>query len=148
MTTPALHPDLLIVKLETIRCWKELMAARPERIGSWEASGLDDGALFLSGRIAGPNPGQALHRFTDRHTGYLTCRPQQPGDQVPALDVSVPGREAVVWRTGGVWVELWHPVPATAPTPPVRAVEGSPSPRSVFGARLPFGRHRKAPAAR
>ncbi|MFJ6068982.1 hypothetical protein ACIQHU_38835 [Streptomyces tendae] len=147
MTTPVLHPDILIAKYETLRCWSDNESLRRESLGSWQASRLDDGALFLSGRVTGHDPGRALHRFADRHTGYLSHRPQQPGDQVPALDVSVPGREACVWRTGGVWVELWHPVPGPALTTPVRPVPGPPKGRGLLGGRLPVGRRRKTPTA-
>ena len=42
----------------------------------------------------------------------------KPGDQPPFLDVSVPGRVACVWRTGGVWVSLWAAEPAASAVPP------------------------------
>lgn len=148
MTTAALHPDLLIAKLETIRRWKDTEAGRRESLGSWTAHRLEDGALFLSGRVDGPHSGRALHRFADHQAGYLANRPQTPGDQLPTLDVSVPGRVAVVWRTGGVWVELWHPDPQPTPTAPVAPVEPArpvvrprPTP-ALLGARLPFTRRK------
>ncbi|WP_435606614.1 hypothetical protein [Streptomyces ardesiacus] len=146
MPAPALHPDILIAKYETIRCWTDLEASRHEKLHAWNASRLDDGTLFLSARITGPNPGRALQRFADRHAGYLSRRPQTPGDQLPALDVSVEGREACVWRTGGVWVELWHPIPAPAAgdrPEPRPAGTSRPPRRGLPGARLPFGRRSK-----
>jgi hypothetical protein len=145
MPTPARHPDLLIAKYETNQRWTETETHRLGKLDAWNASRLDDGTLFLSALITGHNPGRALQQFADRHAGYLSRRPQAPGDQLPALDVSVPGREACVWRTGGVWVELWHP---TAPAPvdrPEARPAGSVRPprRGLPGARLPFGRRSK-----
>ncbi|MFF6866705.1 hypothetical protein [Streptomyces ardesiacus] len=140
MPSPALHPDILLAKYETLRCWTDLEASRHEKLHDWTASRLNEGSLFLSARITGAEPGRALHRFADRHAGYLSRRPHAPGDQLPTLDVSVPGREACVWRAGGVWVELWHPTPTpAAPGPP----EARPARRGLPGARLPFGRRSK-----
>ncbi|MFJ3043546.1 hypothetical protein [Streptomyces tendae] len=146
MPTPALHPDVIIAKYETSRRWTETETHRLGKLDAWNASRLDDGALFLSARITGHNPGRALQQFADRHAGYLSRRSQAPGDQLPALDVSMPGREACVWRTGGVWVELWHPTPAPAPVDrPKARPAGSVRPprRALAGARLPFGRRSK-----
>jgi hypothetical protein len=84
------------------------------------------------------------------------------GDQRPQFDVSQPGRVVLVWRYGGVWVELWHPETAvdapegaepadSAPVPSV-AVQATPIPKPAGPARslisrasdrLPFTRRHK-----
>jgi hypothetical protein len=52
------------------------------------------------------------------------------------LDFLVPGRVACVWRSNGVWVELWRSdTPSDAPAP-TRALSGP-------SGRLPFTRNRK-----
>lgn len=62
----------------------------------------------------------------------------------PQLDVSVPGRTSLVWRSGGVWVELWHPDTATpqSPEPVVRASARRGRLRGP-GGRLLFTRNKK-----
>lgn len=137
--------------------WRETETGRREQLVDWQETRTDDGTLLLSARVDGPNPGGALHQFADRQAQFLANRSLLPGDQLPALDVSVPGREACVWRTDGVWVELWRPdtassvpepVPAPVPAPqPVQAAP-KPSPRGLLGGRLPFARtRRQEPAA-
>jgi hypothetical protein len=148
MPTPALHPDVILAKHETLHRWKDTETGRRETLEGWKARRLEDGALFLSVEVQGPNPDRALHRFADRQASYLANRRHQPGDQIPQLDVTVPGRVAVVWRTGGVWVELWHPDTATAPVAPVepRPLARRATP-ALLGGRLPFTRRKTATTA-
>ncbi|MFE0207056.1 hypothetical protein [Streptomyces sp. NPDC058985] len=154
MTIPSLTPDAVLTKLETVKRWAETEAGRHESLAAWTVSRLDDGSLFLSARVRGREPGRALHRFADRQAGYLANRPHTPGDQLPTLDVSQAGREAVLWRTGGVWVELWHPdtvtvlpatpaAPSPALAPPAPATAPAVPRRSLLSrasARLPYTR--------
>ena len=107
---------------------------RPE----WEETGTDGGVL-LSGRVVGERPVWALTRFArdfHLHLSHL-------GDVRPQFDVSQPGRTVLVWRYGGVWVELWHPEAAVdtpevaeptqgAPVPSV-AVQAAPEPKPAPG---------------
>lgn len=140
MTTTVLSPLADTVREATVKRWRETEAGRREQLVDWQETRTQDGTLMLSARVDGPDPGGALHQFADRSL--------LPGDQLPALDVMVPGREACVWRTDGVWVELWRPdtasaVPEPVPAPqPVQAAP-KPSPRSLLGGRLPFARTRR-----
>lgn len=152
MTIPALHPDAITAKYTTLKDWRDSRSGRPETLGPWTTVRLDDGTLLVSGRITGPNSAEALRAFADRQTTHLAACTVPEGDLLPVLDVSVPGRVACVWRTGGVWVELWHPdTPTVAPVPTPALREPVPAtvitPGSIARAaipkppgRLPFGR--------
>jgi hypothetical protein len=138
---------------------------RPE----WEET-TTEGGLLLSGRLVGSRPMWALDRFA--RDFHLTL--SHPGDQRPQFDITQPDRVVLVWRYGGVWVELWHPDTAVdapkaaepvhdAPAPPV-TVQATPKPAPVPAApvrspvrslirrasgRLPYTRTRRkeTPAA-
>jgi len=151
--TTLLSPLAHTVREATLKRWRETETGRREQLVDWQATRTVDGSLMLSARIVGPNPERALHQFADRQAQYLANRPLLPGDYLPALDVTVPGREACVWRTDGVWVEIWHPDTTTtaqgAPQPvpaPALAVP-KPSPRGLLGGRLPFARNRRKETA-
>lgn len=128
-------------KVETERLW-----AGRTRL-DWTTSRLEDGTPTLSARIRGRHEATVLTVFANSATVYFEGRPHTPGDQLPALDVTVPGREVCVWRTGGVWVELWHP---TIPAPAAPAAQGPVVPpstpalrlsgRGLLGGRLPYTR--------
>lgn len=103
-------------------------------ITAWEpVSVTQDGQLMLSGRVDGPCAVEQLRSFADKNAlvqGYA-------GDLRPVMDVDVPGRVAVVWRSGGVWVSLWTLEPATpllSPSQdPERAEAAAGRFRSFFG---------------
>ena len=78
----------------------------------------------------------------------------RPGDQRPGFDYTVPGRVICVWRSEGVWVQIWHP--DTDPTDPDPGPRPTPLPRAGVrrllkrpSARLPYTRNRRkeTPAA-
>lgn len=128
-------------RLEAEHLW-----AGRTHLSAWTAHRLEDGTIALSAEVHARCAPTVLGSFTANAYSYFEERPRTVGDQLPALDVSVWGREACVWRTGGVWVELWHPVtipasvdrPEPRPAGPVR-----PPRRGLPGARLPFGRRSK-----
>jgi hypothetical protein len=79
---------------------------------------------------------EALHRFAADCMFFLGA-----GDIRPGFDYSVPGRTACVWRSHGVWVELW-----VSDTPSVPVAPAQPARRRLLtrpGARLPFTRNRR-----
>lgn len=114
-------------------------------VTDWRTEHTPDGTPLLSARVTGRGAGYALGRFA--RDFYVVL---QPGDVRPQFDISQPGRTVLVWRYGGVWVELWHPetvdavvepVPA-APAPPVvvSAPVASSAARRLFLLRRPSGR--------
>jgi len=88
------------------------------RLTDWQTSNTPDGTQQVSARVHGPGAEHALRRFTAEHYIVLGC----PGDLRQAFDYTQAGRTVCVWRTGGVWVELWHSdqTEQATPTPPVR----------------------------
>jgi hypothetical protein len=132
---------------------------------TWAEEPGPDGTVLLSGQVTGPRAVWALDRFA--RDFYMVLK--NPGDQRPQFDISQPGRTVVVWRYGGVWVELWHPEAAVdapkaaepvhdAPVPsrPSPTPKPAPSPaapvRSLISRasdRLPYTRNRRkeTPAA-
>jgi hypothetical protein len=133
---------------------KELFDTNPD----WQETTTGE-AVLLSGQLVGSRPVWALDRFArdfHLHLAHL-------GDQRPQFDVTQPGRTVLVWRYGGVWVELWHPNTAADVSEPaipvfsrrVRpvAVQTTPKPEPAPAAparslisrasdRLPFTRNR------
>jgi hypothetical protein len=164
MTTPALHPDAVKAKYDLLKRWRDTETGRRESLGAWKVTRLDDGTLMVSARVSGPHPEQAFTQFVDRQALYMANRMDAhtgAEDQMPAMDVTDPARTAAVWRTGGMWVEIWHPVThagsAEAPRPdgqPSQAPQAAPIPaagtsrRTLLsrpGGRLPFTRRNKTP---
>lgn len=153
MTTTVPTADTALAKHRLIRDWYDSGAGRQATLTNWVQSTAVDGAPMVSGRLAGPHPDDALAVFGARQETYLALRPA-PGDVLPALDYSVPGRTGLVWRQDGVWTEVWHPnTPETStprPGPPVAAtVPSRPMPmppRTV--AVTPSGRLPRRPANR
>lgn len=160
----ALNSDALLAKYELLKNWMQFSTGRPEKLGVWTTGRTDGGDLIVSAEVRGTDPGPALTAFTDRQAALLgNQKDRAPGDQLPSLDLSQPGRVAYVWRNHNVWVELWHsdscvdtshlPEPVRgAPVPSVAAQAASPSPsspavRRAFlrrpSARLPFTRRKK-----
>ncbi|WP_432185440.1 hypothetical protein [Streptomyces tendae] len=146
MPTPTVPIDELPSAAHAARLEAEHLWAGRTRLNPWTAHRLEDGTIALSAEVHVRYAPTALASFTANAYTYFEGRPGKPGDQLPALDVSVAGREACVWRTGGVWVELWHPVtaPAAVDRPEPRPAGTSRPPRrGLPGARLPFGRRSK-----
>lgn len=85
-------------------------------VTDWRTEHTPDGTPLLSARVTGRGAGYALGRFA--RDFYVVL---QPGDVRPQFDISQPGRTVLVWRYGGVWVELWHPEGADAAVEPVPA---------------------------
>ncbi|KPC68111.1 hypothetical protein ADL27_57260 [Streptomyces sp. NRRL F-6602] len=135
-------------RLTTLHAWNLHTHTRnlAARIPDWRTTTTPDGTPLLTAEVAGPGAAHALHLFaTDQESFHLTGR--GPGDLRPVWDVDVPGRTALVWRTGGVWVELWHPDTVTDlphPVPARPAVSSRPASGrlSRASARLPFSRRR------
>ncbi|EFL29433.1 hypothetical protein SSOG_09147 [Streptomyces himastatinicus ATCC 53653] len=120
MTTPitALTPSFAAIRDDAEFTWAQharLHGFAHAVITAWEpVATAPDGQLILSGRVDGPCPVEQLRSFADKNMlvqGYA-------GDLRPFMDLAEPGRVAVVWRTGGVWVSLWTPEPPPPPTAP------------------------------
>lgn len=150
MPTTAIPLHDLPTAAQAARLEAEHLWAYTHRLTPWTAYQLDDGTITLSAQITTRGGTLVLAEFAARAYDHFEGRPRTAGDQLPALDVSVPGREACVWRTGGVWVELWHPTVVPAGTSPSGARSARvvrPARRGLAGARLPFGRRRKTPTS-
>lgn len=120
-TAPAVSSEALITEKEhAVHAWylftqgSNLKAIVPD----WRTS-TSPGTPHLSAEVVGPDAAEALHFFASDYPLVLG----RPGDQRPVADYSVPGRVSCVWRSNGVWVELWHPdtqktTSQSAPAPP------------------------------
>jgi hypothetical protein len=109
-------------------------------IPDWRTGTSPDGTPTLSVEVVGPGAAHALRRFADTTQYDLALGPR---DLRPLFDVEVPGRTVLVWRYGGVWVQLWHPDKvANLPTSPDPAVARQGLLTRASG-RLPFTRHPK-----
>lgn len=138
--------DELPTTAHAARLEAEHLWAGRTQLSTWTAHRLEGGTVALSVEVHARYAPKVLSGFTANAYTYFEGRRGLPGDQLPVLDVSMPDREACVWRTGGVWVELWHPttVPAPADRPePCPAGVVRPPRRGLPGARLPFGRRSK-----
>lgn len=106
MTAPT-YPDTISVRYQTIGHWHDLI--RSTALSTFTTSSFPDGTLLISAEVTGADPARTLGMFIGRHTSYLAERlDRHPDDQLPFLDVSVDGRAGYMWRTRGVWVQLWH----------------------------------------
>ncbi|MFE6575999.1 hypothetical protein [Streptomyces rochei] len=123
-------------RLQAVNAWTRFTTDRnlQARTPDWRTSLAPDGRPVLSAEVAGPGAAHALRLFADLH--YLPL--PESGDLRPFWDVDVPGRTVLVWRSGGVWVELWHPDTVTG-LPAVRPARGR-SLLSRASARLPYTR--------
>lgn len=109
------------------------------RLVDWQTGTAPDGSPQVSARVDGPGGADALRRFTASHHLALG----NPGDLRQSFDYTVPGRTACVWRSSGVWVELWHPdSPETAPAPVHAPSRPASAARWGLGGRLPYSRRR------
>jgi hypothetical protein len=146
MTLPELHPDVLAAKYDALKVWRECTLGRHETLTGWKTTTTEDGALWLSARAQGRNPAMVMAKVAECQLARITYfAAPGSGHQLPSLDVSQPGRTAYVWRTGGVWVEIWHATPPAAaePTPIRPSRTSSTVARRGLGGRLPFTRRRK-----
>ena len=116
-------------------------------VPDWRTGRTPDGSPRLSVEVVGQGAAYALRQFASDF--YLPL--PNAGDVRPQFDITQPGRTVLVWRYGGVWVELWHPDSvATIPAHrvPAPSVPASPAAarrsflRSRPGGRLPFTRKR------
>ncbi|WP_331746760.1 hypothetical protein OH809_45420 (plasmid) [Streptomyces sp. NBC_00873] len=111
--------DPIAVQNAAARAWFLFTQDRrtTETVENWETGTTPDGSPCLSGQVVGDNPAQALRLFTADYPIPLG----KPGDQRPTAEYR-DGRVVTVWRSAGVWVELWHPeAPTPRPGPPVAA---------------------------
>lgn len=135
--------DPIAVQHAASRAWSLFTQDRQttETVENWETGTTPDGSPCLSGQVVGDNPALALRLFTADYPIPLG----QPGDQRPHAEYRE-GRVVTVWRSAGVWVELWHPeVPIPRPGPPVAAQRPArpvPAPprRTAVAAATPSGR--------
>jgi hypothetical protein len=163
MTDTTIHPaaDVTAARTHATDSWNlfTLQKGYKATVPDWQTSACPTGSVLLSGQVVGNGAEYALARFARDH--YLVLG--QYGDQRPKFDVTQPGRTVLVWRYGGVWVELWHPNTAADVSEPaipvfsrrVRpvAVQTTPKPEPAPAAparslisrasdRLPFTRNR------
>ncbi|GGU62180.1 hypothetical protein [Streptomyces lavendofoliae] len=113
---------------DTMGVWdrRQTQYNRPRIPVQWTQTTAADGTPLISGRLISPGAADALLRFV--REGTLTLAYHAGACQQPTFDTTVTGRTVCAWRTGGVWVELWHP--DTAPKP-ARPTAPSPSPATV-----------------
>ncbi|AKZ60758.1 putative PCQ3_100 (plasmid) [Streptomyces ambofaciens ATCC 23877] len=137
-------PDSTVTaaRLQAVHAWQSFTTDRNLKavVPDWRTRTAADGRPVLSAEVAGPGAAHALRLFAGNY--YLAL--PQSGDLRPFWDVDVPGRTVLVWRSGGVWVELWHPDTVTslpaAPAQPVRPVQAREGLLSRASARLPYTR--------
>ncbi|MEU6016906.1 hypothetical protein ABZ826_23510 [Streptomyces sp. NPDC047515] len=128
-------PDLIETKEAAVRSWYLCSRDRypSALVPDWRVGTADDGAPRLAAQVIGENAREALHHFASAYPLVLA----QGGDLRPVFEYR-PGRVVCVWRTDGVWVELWH-----HDTPAVPAPSPALMPKRRFlppSGRLPFPR--------
>lgn len=107
-------------------------------VPDWRPGTAEDGAPRLTVQVIGEQAREALHHFASAYPLALA----QGGDLRPVFEYR-PGRVVCVWRTRGVWIEMWHhDFPATpAPSPALM-----PRRRVSPSGRLPFPRRPRTAA--
>ena len=141
--------DSTAAQEEATRLWDRRLDAKgrkPIPLEWSEPITAADGSPLVSARVDSPFAATALTEFM--RADAVVFNPSTWTRQ-PTFDYDVPGRTACLWRSGGVWVELWHPESALAvPGPPAAPVPAAtPKPRGFWrtpSARLPYGRKRTA----
>ncbi|MEV6165753.1 hypothetical protein AB0L71_28335 [Streptomyces sp. NPDC052052] len=126
---------LIETKLSAVRSWYQAVRDRypSALVPDWRVGTAEDGAPRLTVQVIGEHAQEALHHFA---SGYPLAL-GSAGDLRPVCEFR-PGRVVCVWRSNGVWVEMWHHdlPPVTAPSPAVMPKRRFISP----SARLPFPR--------
>ncbi|MFF1916160.1 hypothetical protein ACFVYE_32155 [Streptomyces sp. NPDC058239] len=128
---------LIETKLSAVRSWYLAVRDRypSALVPDWRVGDAEDGAPLLTVQVIGEHAQEALHHFASAYPLVLG----RSGDLRPVFEYR-PGRVVCVWRTNGVWIEMWHhdlpavPAPTPALMPPRR--QSSPS------GRLPLSRRR------
>lgn len=140
-----LHPSALTVKYDVFKNWRTATTSWRASLAPWTTSRTSDGDLMVSAEVRGEDAPVALREFTHTHSMLLERRPDRhPEDLLPVLDVADPDRIACVWRTDGVWVQLWHPDIRPARRRPSRTVRRRRL-LAAAGGRLPFTRKSRTP---
>lgn len=132
------EPAALTIQEHVQTAWQQ-SGRNPKSLTGWNSIRRDDGTLLLTAQVAGGADAETLRAFAARQGPILAdyIRPGT-GDTVPVLDYPAPGRTALSWRTGGVWVELWHDEPARLAPRPTPALHAAQTARTAPSARLPF----------
>ncbi|WP_331764780.1 hypothetical protein [Streptomyces sp. NBC_01238] len=134
---PEIAEALIETKLSAVRSWYLAVRDRypSALVPDWRVGDAEDGAPLLTVQVIGEHAQEALHHFASIY--HLTL--DDAGDLRPVFEYR-PGRVVCVWRSNGVWVELWHPdlpsVPAPSPALMPRRRPLSPSGRLPLGQRL------------
>jgi hypothetical protein len=141
--TTSIESAITIERLAAEDCWKLLRKTTGfrARLETWQRIDSERGPL-LSARVTGADTAKAVRWIA------ATNAVQDSGvSQQAVIDYSVPGRVACVWRTNGVWVELWHSDPADGPgAAPESSVKPAARRAALLrrpSARLPFTRRKK-----
>ncbi|MEU6925519.1 hypothetical protein [Streptomyces sp. NPDC046631] len=132
---------LVETKLSAVRSWYLAVRDRypSALVPDWRVGTAEDGAPRLTVQVIGEGAQEALHHFASAYPLALGGS----GDLRPVVEYR-PGRVVCVWRSNGVWVELWHHDTPAVPAPSPALM---PRRRRTFpSARLPFPR-RPRPAA-
>ncbi|MGW2844400.1 hypothetical protein [Streptomyces sp. NPDC001274] len=134
---PELAEALIETKESATRSWYQAVRDRypSALVPDWRAGMAEDEAPRLTVRVIGERAQEALHHFASAYPLSLG----NAGDLRPVFEYRT-GRVVCVWRTGGVWVEMWH-----HDTPVVPALTPAVMPKRLGGlfpsGRLP-SRHR------
>ncbi|MEV6146375.1 hypothetical protein [Streptomyces sp. NPDC051992] len=130
--------DALIgTKLSAVRSWYLAVRDRypSALVPDWRVGTAEDGAPRLTVQVIGEHAQEALHHFASAYPIALGGS----GDLRPVVEFR-PGRVVCVWRSNGVWVEMWHhdlpAVPAPSPALIPRRRLLPPSGRLPLGQRL------------
>ncbi|MFJ4887725.1 hypothetical protein [Streptomyces sp. NPDC088731] len=125
---------LVETKLSAVRSWYQAVRDRypSALVPDWRVGTAEGGAPLLTAQVIGQGAQEALHHFASAYPLALGGS----GDLRPVFEYR-PGRVVCVWRSNGVWVELWHhDLPAvTAPSPALMLRRRLPPPSG----RLPLG---------
>ncbi|WP_331763168.1 hypothetical protein OG571_47465 (plasmid) [Streptomyces sp. NBC_01369] len=132
---PQLTEALVETKESAVRSWYLAVRDRypSALVPDWRTGTAEDGAPRLTVQVIGEHAQEALHHFASAYPLALA----NSGDLRPVFEYR-PGRVVCVWRTNGVWVEMWHhDLPAVpAPSPALMPQRRLPSPSG----RLPLSR--------
>ncbi|MET8746359.1 hypothetical protein [Streptomyces sp. NPDC004728] len=134
---PQLAEALVETKESAVRSWYLAVRDRypSALVPDWRTGTAGDGTPRLTVQVIGEHAQEALHHFASAYPLSLA----NSGDLRPVVEYR-PGRVVCVWRSNGVWVEMWHhdttatPAPTPALMPQRR--QSSPSGRLPLGQRL------------